>query len=397
MIAHKIVVSCRMPHAGVLVQAREGESSQGTSYLERARALTARAEALGASLVAWSATTFAFAWDVESVEEAITFASSLGEGAPSPELAWASGVAEGDMELLAAKGRAELAWGEPLVLAVSLARIAQPGEVLLDPDLRAVHVGELATHGMRTSTDMGKRVRGFRLNTSSPWRLASSMRGPAVHAGVRVDVAVDDARVVHGARDASDASESIDNGLTPWEGVPAVMRSPTEDDLTKTQAMRVPVIARGLHALAHAPPADGSSDVLDLVEAATAAPAPPSPPRAAPARPARSALADRIRVLAHASRAEGPDALLALKRTRARLEGASSAARCQSSLALAVALGLAGRVEESLLETLDALARAREESDAKAVEACLAFLAKLYAGARRQLESNELRDTKPLA
>jgi hypothetical protein len=381
VIAHKIVVSCRMPDTA--------------SYLERARSVTSRAEALGASLVAWSATTFAFAWDVESVEEAITFATSLTEDVSTPALSWASGIAEGDMELLAAKGRADLAWGDPLVSAVALARIAHPGEVLLDPGLRAVHVGELATHGMRTSSDMGKRVSGLRLNTSHPWRLPSSMRIPSVS----VDHVAPKGRGAESVNDEGDATDDgPEMGMTPWEGVPAVMRSPTEADLTKTQAMRVPAIARGAAvsqpvetiAEEHSP-----IDVLELVEA-QAAPsrAPPPLPAAARGRPARSALADRIRALAHASRAEGPDALLALKRTRARLEGASSAARCQSSLALAVALGLSGRVEESLLETLDALARAREETDGKAVEACLAYLAKLYAGARRPHESSELRDAK---
>ena len=101
-----------------------GLASVGMDYMHRARALTSRAEALGATLAAWSATTFAFAWDVDSSEEAIAFATTLrDDGEPSTtEAAWACGVAEGEMELLAKTGeRAELAWGPALVTAVLFA------------------------------------------------------------------------------------------------------------------------------------------------------------------------------------------------------------------------------------------------------------------------------------
>jgi hypothetical protein len=44
-------------------------------------------------------------------------------------------------------------------------------------------------------------------------------------------------------------------------------------------------------------------------------------------------------------------------------------------------LCLAGRADEALLEGLDALARAREAKDPRAIDASLALLAKLYASA----------------
>src|SRR5271170_6450317 len=97
----QIVVSCRMSHAGV---------GQGT-YLERTRALLPSAEAFGASLVAWSATTFAVGFDLESIEEAVSFALQAQKDGTG-DAAWASGIAEGELELIAANGqRAELAWG----------------------------------------------------------------------------------------------------------------------------------------------------------------------------------------------------------------------------------------------------------------------------------------------
>jgi hypothetical protein len=53
-------------------------------------------------------------------------------------------------------------------------------------------------------------------------------------------------------------------------------------------------------------------------------------------------------------------------------------------------LALAHRPEEALLEALDALARAREAEDAKAIGACTALLAKLYAGAGHAEEASAL-------
>jgi hypothetical protein len=93
--------------------------------------------------------------------------------------------------------------------------------------------------------------------------------------------------------------------------------------------------------------------------------------------------------MAHVDR-PGPDALRALRRARAEAEGASS--QCHAALALAVALGLAGRADEALLEGMDALARAREVGDAKATQACLALLSKLFTGAGRTDDAAALRD-----
>ena len=60
-------------------------------------------------------------------------------------------------------------------------------------------------------------------------------------------------------------------------------------------------------------------------------------------------------------------------------------------------LALAGRAEEALLEALDALARAREADDAKAVGACMALLAKLYAAAGTTGEAAALRESAGVA
>lgn len=309
-MSHSIVVAFRMPPAGMTPGA-DGP------YISRARSLCARAEALGGQLVAWSAALLAVAWDVDSIEEAVMLAVSVRQGTASLERSWACGIAEGEMEPLAPDGqRMHLAWGEALIAAVSLARVARPGEVLVDGDLRALRGGQLVLHGARSSTDSGQRVRGWRLDLQRPWKSGDSSAG----------------------------------------GFPSAEPS--------------------------------TEDVLQIVERASVGPS-PADDDAAPAGAAAGVVASRSAMLAEHVRALkeydasgfGVEALTDLRRTRALAQGGSPSARCQAAMALSMTLCLAGRSEEALLEGLDALARAREAQDPRAIDASLALLAKLYASA----------------
>jgi hypothetical protein len=106
----------------------------------------------------------------------------------------------------------------------------------------------------------------------------------------------------------------------------------------------------------------------------------------------KSQLAERMQAMARLSRGDHGDALRVLRTAREALEAEGNhAARCQASLALGFALAQAGRLDEALLEGLDALARARQNHDQKAVHACLAFLAKLFQGLGRAEEAEQLR------
>jgi hypothetical protein len=107
------------------------------------------------------------------------------------------------------------------------------------------------------------------------------------------------------------------------------------------------------------------------------------------------ALADRMRAMARLSRGEIGDALRVLKRARANLPKEASVLRCQTSLALGMALAVAGRSEEALLEGLDALSRARQANDQRGTGACLAFLAKLFASVDRGDDAARLRMSAP--
>jgi hypothetical protein len=108
-------------------------------------------------------------------------------------------------------------------------------------------------------------------------------------------------------------------------------------------------------------------------------------------------LADRMRAMARLSRGEIGDALRVLKRARASLPKEAAVLRCQTSLALGMALAVAGRTEEALLEGLDALSRAKQGADARGTSACLAFLAKLYASVDRPADAERLRAGTPAA
>jgi hypothetical protein len=345
-VSRHIVVAFRMPPAG-MTPGPEG------AYLTRARSMCARGEALGGRLVAWSAALLAMSWDPDSIEEALLLATSIREESLSPERAWSSGMAEGELEPLSPDGaRMQLAWGEALLSAASLARIAKSGELLVDGDVRALRAGQLSLLGSRASTDAGVRVRGWKLDLEHPWKRAADTG-------------------VAGA-DATDR----------YFVFPERDESPPPPDLSATQEMS---------AADFLPHELSTSEVLEIVEATAAADLSVPP---VSERRRGSALADRVRRLAHGDQSsDATEALAELRRARARVEGAPPATRCQAALALAMTLAIAGRPEEALLDALDALARAREAQDPKAVGACMALLAKLYSAAGLTGEAASLRES----
>jgi hypothetical protein len=230
-----------------------------------------------------------------------------------------------------------LAWGNALIAATSLARVAKPREALVDGDVQALRSGQFALVGARAALDGGQRVRGWKLDLEQPWKRAGA-EGVA-----EVDAAV-----------------TQESPQAPFAGDEA-----------------------------------STSEVLQIVEASAAAAA--AATRSGHADGAGDAtaheLAERVRSLALGARdTDAADALAELRRARARAEGGPATARCQASLALAMTLSIAGRADEALLEALDALARARESDDARAVGACMALLAKLYSSAGYANAATRLRE-----
>jgi hypothetical protein len=91
----------------------------------------------------------------------------------------------------------------------------------------------------------------------------------------------------------------------------------------------------------------------------------------------RTGLAERLSAMAKLARGETGDAIRRLRVAAEESRRTKSRDRCRASLALGVALAAANRHDEALLETLDALARARETADARGVHACSRFLSQL--------------------
>jgi hypothetical protein len=104
---------------------------------------------------------------------------------------------------------------------------------------------------------------------------------------------------------------------------------------------------------------------------------------------------ERMRAMARLGRGDIGDALRVLRRMRSQLDPKDHRLRCQTSLALGVALSVAGRPQEALLEGLDALARARQIEDEQGAQACIAFLAKLYTSQSRDADADRLRAITP--
>jgi hypothetical protein len=336
-VDRQIVVAFRMPPAG-LTPGPEGP------YVVRARTMCAHGEALGGRLVAWSAALFAMAWDTDSVEEAFELATSVRAECSSPERAWTCGIAEGELELLAPDGqRMHLAWGEALLAAASLARVARAGEVLVDGDVRALRAGQLALVGARSATDAARRVRGWRLDLERPWKRGAPVR------------------------------ESEQEPEEPEDGILV-----TVDDLSASEPGQADQTAE-MPAIDFSPEELSTSDVLQVIESSALELFEEEP--STRARRREGTLAERVRELSHGTNRDPVLAIADLRRARARVEGSSPAVRCQAALALAMTLSIAGRAEESLLEAFDALASARSANDRKAVGACMALLSKLYAGA----------------
>jgi hypothetical protein len=300
--------------------------------------------------------------------------------------------------------------------------VAKAGEVLVDGDLRALRSGQLALIGARSATDAGQRVRGWRLDLDRPWK-----HGPP---GLEADASYFDEFALENEEPLSAedvASPDAGTSDAPSSGEPEEDRTQDEvapapsgtngvalddedleddeDDLAHDDAMMVttgeieldelarPDVTQPMDAVEFDDDELSTSDVLQVIEAAEAR-AFEAAEASSSARRKEGTLADRVRALSRHERNRDPVVAIAdLRRARTRAEGGPPTVRCQAALALAMTLSIAGRTEDALLEALDALASARQANDAKATSACIALLAKLYAGAGYPDAARTLKET----
>lgn len=160
-MARSIVVALRM--------APEGMTTGADGYLARARAMCLRAEELEGFLVAWGAAIFAVGWEVDHVENAVSYAASIHHETVSSERAWAAGMAEGDLEALSPDGQGILAWGSALLWASALSEVAVPGQVLIHGGLEALSAGLLGVRAADVAVRPGDATRCWQLDLEHPW------------------------------------------------------------------------------------------------------------------------------------------------------------------------------------------------------------------------------------
>ncbi|HLM76150.1 MAG TPA: hypothetical protein VK459_25765, partial [Polyangiaceae bacterium] len=110
------------------------EEDGGQSYLDRAIAIKQQCELRGATLCAWSAQTLCVDLPTDDIEAAVELAIDAVKTGSGIDSGFRAGIAQGSMNPVVEAAAPEvLSWGPPLLHAVSLARIARPGEVLIDP------------------------------------------------------------------------------------------------------------------------------------------------------------------------------------------------------------------------------------------------------------------------
>lgn len=140
-------------------------------YFEHVLAIRTSAEVYGASLCAFGGETFAFDFGPDELDEALSFAIEHVHDKHN-DIRFAVGIAQGNLRELSDRGvHTGLSWGRALVLAEQLARLARPGEVLLDPDMPGARSGELLISGKRgMELRGGVIIRGLRLDVAVPYR-----------------------------------------------------------------------------------------------------------------------------------------------------------------------------------------------------------------------------------
>lgn len=142
-----------------------GEGQEAQSFASVAEAALERMAALGGRLILWHPEWLAVDFSLEALQDAIDFIVD------SPPRGVGSGFAYGPLTEMLDGGPMLAACSGPTVdRAVSLARMARAGEVLVEPALVKASGGELLVKGGRVATIGSSKLRGLKLDLSHPQR-----------------------------------------------------------------------------------------------------------------------------------------------------------------------------------------------------------------------------------
>lgn len=157
-----------------------GEAVSAELLAGKVRSAMDRASVGGARLIGVGSDGASFGFDDGATEEAIDLALAV-----VAETNWRVGIAVGDLATVREEDAFErLSVGSAAIRAAALARIASPGEILVDATIREAAAGSLLSTGRRLASiddGDGKRMRAVVLDLHEPWRRGSEGALERIH------------------------------------------------------------------------------------------------------------------------------------------------------------------------------------------------------------------------
>jgi hypothetical protein len=302
----------------LVVSFRWSALQEAAKAVEHALEAVREAGEVGGTLAAFGGFEVAFRFDPAEIEAAAFFARSIVQKMPALGRA---GIASGFLATFAPAEGADLAWGEPVVLAAALARLAELGTVLVLEDLGAAHSSVLSFLGPGRELAFGGRSRptlkleplSFEIDIELPDNLTETTQVAA--AGTLLPPR----RRQTGSYDLLELARTalLRSDMVPLDTAVSELKISTQD-----------------------------KEVVERLAGVLAT--------------TRGANEEGLRVLRRAADLEQSDDR-----------------RARALLAYAIGVAAAGRHEESLLEALLALALTRRIGDSSGEKACARFLAQL--------------------
>lgn len=315
------------PMQATIVSFRWSALEDPEQAIERARTTTHEATATGGELVAFGGFELAYRFALDEVEAAAFFARSIVQRVPTLGRA---GIAIGEIAFLPNElGREGLGWGEPLVVAAALARLAELGSVLVLADLAEVHEDVLQPAGPGKDFPFGGKAR----------------RTVKLEA-----LTFEDAEDVDHPHNLTDTAQATAAKLTfAQSSYPPPRRSHTGSyDLLE--------LARSALSRADSVPLDTAVSELNLSAG-------------------NREVVERLAGVLAMTRGASEEGLRVLR--RAAESEQNDDRRARAILAYSIGVASAGRHEEALLEALNALAITRRTSDVSGERACARVLGQL--------------------
>jgi len=402
-----------LEHVVVGFRATGALSQRGRGHLERARALIDRAESLGGVLVGWSGLALCFGFPIGRVKKVVELFSTPAEDTLAGEEPWACAIAQGALEPLSTSSvsHAQLAWGQPLMAAMSLLNVAEPGELLVCDSVRVPERALLVGLAGRPALDVSDAMivdeaelvpapAAPRAEVGPPPKKAPHAAPPPVPLPSKT-MAAPLPRASNAPPPLSAASPASRAFAKEPAPIPASVKSrgalpaiaPVKPSPSRTAlaaavpplssqsrtmvavtAPKVTLTPDEIVSLLLSPP----SESLEMLERVEGTPI----------------YSDRVRALARIKKGDLHEAVRLLRAARANIPAEDLGDRCRTSLALGFALLASARPEEALLEACDALARAREKIDMRAENAAIGLITKIFDGSGRYADVRAIKAWK---